>query len=44
MILSGAPYLTAEQKENFKKTVQPIVFEKDGKHLLNLWQTASRKR
>ena len=43
MILSGAPYLTAEEKENFKKTVQPIVFEKDGKHLLNLWQRLRAK-
>lgn len=38
MILSGAPYLTAEQKETFKKNVEPVIFEKDGAHLLKLWQ------
>ena len=38
MILSGAPYLTEEQKENFKKTVHPIVIKKDGSHLLKLWE------
>mgnify|MGYP002223509988 CR=1 FL=1 len=43
MILSGPPYLTAEQKDIFKKTVQPIVFEKDGSHLSNLWQRLRSK-
>ena len=43
MILSGAPYLTSEQKESFKKTVQPIVIEKDGAHLLKLWNRLRAK-
>jgi haloalkane dehalogenase len=43
MFLSGAPYLTPEQKENFKKAVQPIAIEADGKHLLNLWQRLRAK-
>ena len=43
MILSGAPYLTNEQKESFKKTVQPIVIEKDGAHLLKLWNRLRAK-
>lgn len=43
MFLSGAPYLTAEQKEAFKKTVQPIVIEADGAHLLKLWQRLRAK-
>ena len=38
MILSGAPYLTNEQKETFKKGVQPIVIERDGSHLVQLWE------
>ncbi len=43
MFLSGAPYLTPKQKENFKKTVQPIIIEKSGEHLLNLWQRLRAK-
>ena len=43
MILSGAPYLTEQQKENFKKTVQPIVIKKDGSHLLKLWERLRAK-
>jgi haloalkane dehalogenase len=43
MFLSGAPYLTSEQKENFKKTVQPIVIEPDGSHLLKLWERLRAK-
>ena len=43
MILSGAPYLTAEQKENFKKTVQPIIIKKDGSHLVQLWNRLRAK-
>lgn len=43
MILSGAPYLTAEQKENFKKIVQPIVIREDGSHLSGLWQRLRAK-
>ena len=43
MILSGPPYLTNEQKEVFKKGVQPIVIKEDGTHLLNLWQRLRAK-
>ena len=43
IILSGAPYLTSEQKENFKKGIQSIVIEKDGTHLLKLWQRLRAK-
>jgi pimeloyl-ACP methyl ester carboxylesterase len=37
MFLSGPPYLTKEQKEAFKKGVQPIVIKEDGSHLSSLW-------
>jgi pimeloyl-ACP methyl ester carboxylesterase len=43
MFLSGPPYLTQEQKDTFKKTVQPIVIEKDGSHLLKLWERLKSK-
>ncbi len=43
MFLSGPPYLSQEQKDSFKKSVQPIVIEADGKHLLNLWQRLRKK-
>lgn len=43
IILSGAPYLTDEQKDNFKKGVQPIVIKKDGSHLLKLWERLRAK-
>ena len=43
MILSGAPYLTNEQKDAFKKSVQPIVFEKNGSHLVQLWNRLRAK-
>ncbi len=43
MILSGPPYLTIEQKEAFKKTVQPIVIKSDGSHLQNLWERLKAK-
>jgi haloalkane dehalogenase len=38
IILSGAPYLTAEQKEIFRAKTEPIVLQEDGSHLLKLWQ------
>ncbi len=38
MILSGPPYLTQSQKDEFKKATQPIVIKEDGSHLLKLWQ------
>jgi pimeloyl-ACP methyl ester carboxylesterase len=38
MFLSGPPYLTEDQKEAFKKSIQPIKIKKDGTHLLKLWQ------
>jgi haloalkane dehalogenase len=43
MILSGPPYLTAEQKELFKKATQTIVIKEDGAHLLNLWHRLRAK-
>ena len=43
MILSGAPYLSQEQKDTFKKGVQPIVIERDGEHLVQLWQRLRAK-
>ncbi len=38
MILSGPPYLTKEQKENFKKHIEAIEIREDGSHLKKLWQ------
>ena len=38
MILSGPPYLTHEQKNEFKKKTEPIVIKEDGSHLIKLWQ------
>jgi haloalkane dehalogenase len=43
MFLSGPPYLTQEQKDTFKKSVQPIVVENDGSHLLKLWERLKSK-
>ncbi len=43
MILSGPPYLSNEQKDSFKKGVQPIVIQQDGAHLQNLWQRLRAK-
>jgi haloalkane dehalogenase len=43
MFLSGPPYLTKEQKETFKKGVQPIVIKPDGSHLLELWNRLRAK-
>lgn len=43
MFLSGPPYLTKEKKDEFKKGVQPIVIEKDGSHLLKLWERLKLK-
>ena len=43
MFLSGPPYLTQEQKDKFKKGVQPVVIEKDGSHLLKLWERLRAK-
>lgn len=38
MILSGPPYLTAQQKAEFKEKTAPIVVTEDGSHLMTLWQ------
>ncbi len=38
MILSGPPFLTQTQKDDFKKVTQPIVLQEDGAHLMKLWQ------
>lgn len=43
MILSGPPYLTQLQKDEFKKGVQPIVIKEDGSHLQHLWQRLRAK-
>ena len=43
MFLSGPPYLTQEQKDSFKKSVQPIVIKQDGSHLSELWQRLRAK-
>lgn len=43
MFLSGPPFLTKEQKEALKKNVQPIKIEKDGSHLLKLWERLRAK-
>jgi haloalkane dehalogenase len=43
MFLSGPPYLTQEQKDSFKKGVQPIVIKSDGSHLLDLWNRLRAK-
>lgn len=43
MFLSGPPYLTKEQKETFKKGVQPIVLKSDGSHLNELWKRLGAK-
>lgn len=43
MFLSGPPFLTKEQKESLKKSVQPIKIEKDGSHLLGLWNRLRAK-
>ncbi len=43
MFLSGPPYLSNEQKESFKKGVQPIVIKQDGSHLLELWERLKAK-
>jgi haloalkane dehalogenase len=43
IILSGPPYLSNAQKDEFKKGVQPIVIKPDGSHLLNLWQRLRAK-
>ena len=37
MILSGPPYLTQEQKAQFRAGIQPIVIQEDGSHAGNLW-------
>jgi pimeloyl-ACP methyl ester carboxylesterase len=37
MILSGPPYLSEEQKANFRAGVQPIVVQEDGAHASALW-------
>ncbi len=43
IFLSGPPYLSKEQKEKFKKGVQPIVIKPDGSHLIELWNRLSAK-
>ncbi len=43
MFLSGPPYLSNEQKEAFKKSIQPIVIKKDGSHLSELWNRLRTK-
>lgn len=43
MILSGPPYLTKEQKENFKAHIEAIEIHKDGSHLENLWKRLREK-
>ncbi len=43
MFLSGPPYLTQEQKDSFKKGVQPIVIKQDGSHLSELWKRLRAK-
>jgi haloalkane dehalogenase len=43
MFLSGPPYLTQEQKDAFKKGVQPIVLKPDGSHLTELWNRLRSK-
>ncbi len=43
MFLSGPPHLSQEQKDDFRKNVQPIVIEKDGSHLPKLWQRLRAK-
>jgi haloalkane dehalogenase len=43
MFLSGPPYLSQEQKDSFKKGVQPIVIKPDGSHLIELWNRLRAK-
>ncbi len=43
MFLSGPPFLTQEQKDSFKKGVQPIVIKSDGSHLIELWNRLRAK-
>ena len=43
MILSGPPYLTQSQKDDFKKATQIIVLQEDGAHLMKLWQRLQQK-
>jgi haloalkane dehalogenase len=43
MFLSGPPYLSQEQKDTFKKGVQPIVIKQDGSHLTELWNRLRAK-
>ena len=43
MVLSGPPYLTVEQKAEFRSKIAPIVIEADGSHLTRLWERLRAK-